>query len=167
VAFVSRITADGGYAFDSASPRVAAAGFYVFTPAPVGEALIRFTTGSLRINLEWEGEDGYLIFQDGTNDLKVLLPFTEEQKHGNAWGIIKLRREGISPCNLIISLDKTELPAIEISHKTYGGVMTISEERSSMIFDPRVKAAAISHAATENYVDRITQDAGNQYLPNR
>lgn len=145
-------------------PLLITAGWGTGAPYPVGAALVRFTTGSLRINLEWEGEDGYLIFQDGDNDLKILLPFTAEQKAGDAYGIIKLRRSG---SNLIVSLDKVELPPIPIIHKTYGGIMTISEDRVSKIFDPRVKAAAISHAATENYVDRVTQDAGNQYLPNR
>jgi len=161
---VSRITATGGYAFDSASPRVAGAGFYVITPAPVGEALIRFEGGDLLINIVHEGDIAYLIFNDGINDLRVELPFTEEQGDGNAWAIIKLRR---IDDNLYITVDKTDLAPIPLVHINYGGVVHIGEYSTAKMFDIRVLDRDIPKAASDYYYDDIYQNQGRSLLPLR
>lgn len=164
MAFVSRITAAGGYAFESASPRTAAAEFYVFTPSPGGEALIRFEGGALLINIAHEEDGSYLIFQDGINDLRVELPFTEEQDDGSAWAIVKLRR---IDDNLCITVDKTDLAPVPLVHVNYGGVVHVGEFSMAKMFDIRVLDKDIPKSASDYYYDDIYQNQGRSLLPLR
>jgi hypothetical protein len=161
---VSRITATGGYAFDSASPRIAGAGFYVFFPVPAGVALIRFSTGDLLVNIEKREDGAYLIFKDGVNDIEQLLPFTDEQLDGLEWAIIKLTR---SDGNLVITCDKAVVATIPIEYRVYGGMAYVGESAVADLFDIRVLGRAISLPATEYYIDDLIENDGNEMLPKR
>lgn len=145
-------------------PLIVTDGWGAAAPVPTGTALLRFETGDLLLDVRHEGDIAYLIYQDGTNDLKVELPFTEAQRDGNAWAILKLNRVGN---DLIITVDKTEMDPIPIVVKPYGGTVHIGEDKAASIFDPRVRNAVISKKASDYYYDDIVENSGNALLPGR
>ena len=126
--------------------------------------LVRFETGELEIDVETEDGKVYLTYSDGDNDLSIELPFTAEQLSGDAWAIIKVNRVG---SNLIVTVDKTELAAIPITKKTYGGVVHFAENRECRLFDPRVRQSAVSKEGSDYYYDDIYENQGNALLPTR
>jgi hypothetical protein len=99
------------------------------------------------------------------NDIRQELPFTAEQAAGTDWSIIKIVRSGST---LTITLDKNDPITITgLQHRNYGGLVTMLELHDARLFDPRVKAAAISKEGSDYYYDDVYDNAGKSLLPNR
>lgn len=131
---------------------------------PAGEAVLRFSTGDLLVNILYEGGKAYLEFKDGTNDVKEELPFTADQLSGNAWALIKIKRVG---SNLEIYHDGSLVQTVAITHKNYGGTCTIMESNNNNLHDPRVLGKNISNEATDYYIRDLAENAGKSLLPDR
>jgi len=145
-------------------PLIVTGGYGAAAAVPLGSSLIRFETGDLNIDIDHEGDKAYLTYQDGTNDLKVELPFTEAQRDGTAWAIVKLVREG---SYLKITVDKTEMDPIPIVVKPYGGIVHFGDLKDAKLFDARIRNAVVSKEASDYYYDDIYENEGNALLPNR
>lgn len=147
-----------------AGPLVVTQGWGSFAPVPTGSAIIKFDVGDLLINIEIVGDEAFLVFQDGINDIRQQLPFSAEQAAGIGWAIIKIKRVG---SNLIIQCDKTELSPIPIVHRNYGGQVTIMDGRDGHLFDLRVINKNVTKEATDYYIDDLTENNGDAFMPRR
>lgn len=126
--------------------------------------ILKTATGGLEIKLDWEGDNAYIVFDDGTNYFRQLLPLTAAQAAGTEFFTIKIKRVGTT---VTISCDKTELTPQVVNLIAYGSPITVMEDRAADIFDIRVNKAAITKVATDYYIDDVDENSGNEMLPKR
>lgn len=145
-------------------PLVITDGWGALAPVPTGASLIKFETGDLLINIEWEGDTPYLVFNDGINEIRQELPLTADEIAGDDWAIIKLVRDGD---DLIIVCDKTTVATLSIVHRNYGGIVSIGEDSDANLFDIRIIPQIISKESSDYYIDDLSENGGDAMMPRR
>lgn len=125
-------------------------------------SLLRSTVGNLQISILLVDDDYCLHFKDDVNNVYIALPLTDDQIAGTDWSFIKIRRVGDQ---LFVTCDKVDLDPVTISVVDYGGSLVVGERCEKNLFDVRVVPAEISKAASDYYIDDVTENGGGSTMP--
>jgi len=132
---------------------------------PEAGAIVRLSTGAMRINVSKVGANVVLTYSDSSNNVTCQLPATPEQIAGEDWMIVSVRRLA---SNLLVRLGKGPVTTIALAQVvSLGGNCTMMDGSPGGLYDLRIVPRAISDAGGDYYNDDLTENAGKALLPNR